>query len=118
MKFAERIVFSVYTWDRNRNFTIGNATIHSRMMLSLFLMVLSMDIYCLVGFLSKKWIYVSGRFFLDKKIDWIILGAVFFFVAWLITSCKKWEQAYKDEVYPNLSVVNNVLIILGGFGVF
>jgi len=115
MNFFENIAYGIYTWDRGRGYSIKDASIHSKITLSLFISSLTLGINGICEFTFRKAIFFNGRFIFHSKIDWAVLLILSFVFSALVTSAKKWESAHSDEKYALIGPVGLGCAIFGAF---
>jgi len=74
--------------------------------------MLTLDIYDLCCFFSKRAIYLFGKFLFDRQTDIYFLGIFAFILSVLFTSNKNWANALDDEEQERLNIAVPFIIMI------
>jgi len=96
MNICESMVAPLYAYYINRGRDFDTSSFHCRFIVGSVLWAYFLDVYKIATWISKKEVYLFGRFLFSQKIDFYVLGLVMWIVAYFLTNRKKWKQAYED----------------------
>ena len=112
MNFFEQLTLPFYWRDRNRGNSHNLSVFHCRCVITVILTLSFFDVYQVCCFVSKKSIFIFGRFLFNKNTDLYVLAVMFFFTAVNTTTSKKWGTAYETGETQRFDILSSFFFLL------